>query len=196
VSGCRRLAAASLVPSPSSYRFGPFRFDAAAYRLHAGERHVPLSPKVMDLLRLLASRPAELVSKEDILRELWPDVAVTDNAVTQAVSELRHALGDDPSSPNYVQTVPRRGYRFIATVQASAPALAAVPAPPRERSASGAAKRVIAVSDFQNVTGDPNDAWMAAGIAETVTGDLRIVRDLRLIDRAHLSDAARRASID
>ena len=156
---------------------------------------MPLSPKVMDLLRLLASRPAELVSKEDILRELWPDVAVTDNAVTQAVSDLRHALGDDPVSPSYVQTVPRRGYRFIAAVQASLPPRAVVPAPPYERT-TPATKRVLAVSDFQNVTGDPNDGWMAAGIAETVTGDLRVVRDLRLIDRAHLPDAARRGSID
>ena len=114
---CRTLGGLGPVMLPSAYRFGPFRFDAAAYRLLSGGRPVPLSPKVMDLLRLLASRPSELVTKEDILRELWPDVAVTDNAVTQAVSELRQALGDDPSSPNYVQTVPRRGYRFIAAVE-------------------------------------------------------------------------------
>ena len=179
---------------PSAYRFGPFRFDASAYRLLAGDRPVPLSPKVMDLLRLLASRPSELVTKEDILRELWPDVAVTDNAVTQAVSELRHALGDDPSSPSYVQTVPRRGYRFIATVQVSSP----VPLAPRPRPQTRdvPAKRVISVSDFQNVTADTSDGWMAAGIAETVTNDLRALRDLRVIDRAHVPEAARRASID
>ena len=179
---------------PSAYRFGPFRFDASAYRLLAGDRPVPLSPKVMDLLRLLASRPSQLVTKEDILRELWPDVAVTDNAVTQAVSELRHALGDDPSAPSYVQTVPRRGYRFIATVQVSSPAS---PAPrPRPHAPEAQAKRVISVSDFQNVTADAGDAWMAAGIAETVTNDLRVLRDLRVIDRAHLPEATRRASIE
>ena len=174
---------ASAVNLPPAYRFGPFRFDAAAYQLLAGDRTVSLSPKVMDLLRLLASRPSQLVTKEDILRELWPDVAVTDNAVTQVVSELRQALGDDPASPRYVQTVPRRGYRFIASVQVSTPAAAPVRAP-AERRPSGPAKRVIAVSDFRNVTADANDDWMAAGIAETVTNDLRSLRDLRVIDRA------------
>ena len=71
--------------APMAYSFGSFRFDAAAYRLFAGDRPLPLSPKILDLLRLLASRPSQLVTKEDILRELWPDVAVTDN-VTQTVS--------------------------------------------------------------------------------------------------------------
>src|SRR5688572_8856697 len=111
-----------------AYQFGPFRFDAAAYRLLEGDRPIQLSPKVLDLLRLLASRPSQLVTKEDILRELWPDVAVTDNAVTQVVSELRQALGDEPASPNYIQTVPRRGYRFIAAVQVSAASGPASPA--------------------------------------------------------------------
>jgi len=186
---------ASAVNLPPAYRFGPFRFDAAAYQLLAGDRTVSLSPKVMDLLRLLASRPSQLVTKEDILRELWPDVAVTDNAVTQVVSELRQALGDDPSSPRYVQTVPRRGYRFIASVQVSTPTAAPVRVP-AERRTSGPAKRVIAVSDFRNVTADVNDDWMATGIAETVTNDLRSLRDLRVIDRASVSDAARYASIE
>jgi DNA-binding winged helix-turn-helix (wHTH) protein/tetratricopeptide (TPR) repeat protein len=180
-----------------TYRFGPFSFDAAAYRLLAGERPVPLSPKVLDLLRLLASRAAQLVTKEEILGELWPDVAVTDNAVTQVVSELRQALGDSPSSPSYVQTVPRRGYRFIADVQLVAP-IATVERPAAEvrRATAGPPRRVIAVSDFTNVTADANHDWMSAGIAETVTNDLRALVDLRVIDRASLPAAARRASID
>src|SRR5687767_14761411 len=115
------------MPPPASYRFGPFRFDIAGYRLLKDDRPVPLSPKVLDLLRLLVSHSSELVTKEDILRELWPDVAVTDNAVTQAVSELRHGLKDSSIAPLYIQTVPRRGYRFIAAVDVGGPA----PAPAR-----------------------------------------------------------------
>ena len=103
----------------TAFRFGPFRFDSAGYRLLRDEQPVPLSPKVLDLLRLLVTRPSELVTKEAILRELWPDVAVTDNAVTQAVSELRQGLCDDSTAPRYIQTVPRRGYRFIAAVDVS-----------------------------------------------------------------------------
>ena len=83
---------------------------------------IQVSPKIIDLLLYLVARPSVLVSKEELFTALWPDVAVTDNALTQAVSELRQALGDDPSKPTYVQTVARRGYRFIAPVDREQPA--------------------------------------------------------------------------
>src|SRR5215217_2410018 len=104
------------VPTAASYRFGPFVVDGGSYRLLRDGANVPLSPKIIDLLLFLAARPSALVSKEELFRALWPDVAVTDNALTQVVSELRQALGDDAAKPQYVQTVARRGYRFIAPV--------------------------------------------------------------------------------
>src|SRR5215218_5690213 len=104
------------VPTAASYKFGPFVVDGGAYRLLRDGANIPLSPKIIDLLLYLVARPAVLVSKDELFKALWPDVAVTDNALTQAVSELRQALGDDASSPAFVQTVARRGYRFIATV--------------------------------------------------------------------------------
>jgi DNA-binding winged helix-turn-helix (wHTH) protein len=100
----------------ASSQFGPFALDAEAYQLRHGANTIPLSPKAIDLLFLFTSRPGALVSKDEMLAELWPDVAVTDNALTQVVSELRQALDDDASAPKYVETVPRRGYRFIAAV--------------------------------------------------------------------------------
>jgi adenylate cyclase len=183
------------VPHPT-YRFGRFLFDRTGYRLFDQDRAIGLAPKVMDLLGLLVARPSELVTKEDILREVWSNVAVTDNAVTQAVSDLRQALGDDPVSPQYIQTVPRRGYRFIARV--------AVAPHASERSASDLhhsrttrrEKRAVAVSDFANVTADADVGWMAAGIAETVTNDLRALKDLRIIDRGTLPDGVRRSSVE
>ena len=105
-----------------TYRFGPYTLDPAAYRLLRDAEVIQLSPKIIDLLLYLVARQPALVSKEDLFKALWPDVAVTDNALTQAVSELRQALGDDPSKPTYVQTVARRGYRFIAPVTTTAPA--------------------------------------------------------------------------
>ena len=119
------------MPTAASYKFGPFLVDGGAYRLLRDGQNIPLSPKIIDLLLFLAARPSVLVSKDDLFRALWPDVAVTDNALTQAVSELRQALGDDPANPTFVQTVARRGYRFIAPVEAVVPASAAVtPAEP------------------------------------------------------------------
>src|SRR5688572_30603648 len=102
--------------SPATYSFPPFTLDTGAYRLMKDEAIIPVSPKIIDLLHYLVERPSVLVTKDELFKALWPDVAVTDNALTQAVSELRQALGDDPSSPKYVQTVARRGYRFIAAV--------------------------------------------------------------------------------
>src|SRR5262245_33380030 len=118
----------------SKWTFGPFCLDRDAYRLSKDDVPLSLPPKVIDLLSLLVSRPSVLVTKEDILAALWPDVAVTDNAITQVVSDLRQALGDKSSTPQYVQTVPRRGYRFVASVEAAEPAAlpVAAAAPARE----------------------------------------------------------------
>jgi len=178
--------------SPVTYRFGTFQLDTAAYQLTEGGRVLAVPPKVIDLLALLASQPTVLVTKDAILARLWPDVAVTDNAITQVVSELREALNDDASSPKFVQTVPRRGYRFIAEVEQRAGSASAAPVMLAETKK----RRTIAVSDFQNVNEDPDVAWLGVGIAETLSNDLRALRDLSVIDRAGLSPAARHGGLD
>jgi DNA-binding winged helix-turn-helix (wHTH) protein/tetratricopeptide (TPR) repeat protein len=177
---------------PSAYCFGPFRLDTAAYQLMKNEQALDVPPKVIDLLALLISQPSSLVTKDAILASLWPDVAVTDNAITQVVSELRQALGDDSAAPSFVQTVPRRGYRFIADVQEIGAVMASAHAP----GADVKKRRAIAVSDFQNVNSDPDVAWLGSGIAETLTNDLRALRDLSVIDRSGLPEPARRAGLE
>ncbi len=107
------------------YRFGPFRLDAADCRLFRDEAVVDLSPRLVDGLRLLGGRPGELVTKEQLLEGVWPDVNVTDNALARAISDIRSALGDSPAAPRYIQTVTRRGYRFLGQVDAAARGAAA-----------------------------------------------------------------------
>jgi TolB-like protein/Tfp pilus assembly protein PilF len=124
---------------------------------------------------------------------LWPDANVTDNALTQAVSELRQGLGDDAAAPRYIKTIARRGYRFIAPVSADpeppiAHSPSAIPDPP-----PAGPDRAIAVLDFTNVTGDADAAWLAAGIAETVSADLRALGTFRVIDRWRVLEAVRTA---
>ena len=170
-----------------SYRFGPFLVDRASYRVLRGEHVVDLTPKLLDLLLHLVDHAGTLVTKEDLLDTLWPDANVTDNALAQAMSELRQALGDDAGTPAYIKTIARRGYRFIARVDAveagGAPAAAAVDQ-----------LQSIAVLDFTNVTGDPSSAWLGAGIAETVTGDLRALDTFRVVDRGRVMEATRRTN--
>jgi DNA-binding winged helix-turn-helix (wHTH) protein/tetratricopeptide (TPR) repeat protein len=174
----------------ASYRFGPFTVDAGSYRLLRGSEVVPLSPKIIDLLLYLVARQSALVPKDELFAALWPDVAVTDNALTQAVSELRQALGDDPSKPTYIQTVARRGYRFVAAVEVAVPT--PVPAAPVVEPRIEAKQPAIAVLDFENVSNDREFAWLSSGIAETVTNDLRAAGALRIIDRVRVVEALRR----
>ena len=176
------------MPTGASYKFGPFLVDGGAYRLTRDGTIVPLSPKIIDLLLFLAARPSALVSKDELFKALWPDVAVTDNALTQAVSELRQALGDDAANPKYVQTVARRGYRFISPVEPVTPVSAQPPPPPEPPSAGP----VIAVLDFDNVSGDASLSWLSYGIAETVTNDLRVAAP-RILDRARVTEGVAEA---
>jgi DNA-binding winged helix-turn-helix (wHTH) protein/tetratricopeptide (TPR) repeat protein len=175
------------VSRPTRYTFGPFVLDAAAFRLSRDGKAVTASPKVLDLLRYMLDRPSTLVTKEELFRVIWPDVIVSDNALTQAVSELRQALGDDSAKPTYVQTVARRGYRFIAPIEATVS---------QSSSHSDAqidpAPRAIAVLDFANMTRDAGVDWLTTGIAETVTNDLRSLAGLRVIDRVRVVESAKR----
>src|SRR5688500_3106926 len=112
------------------YRFGPFRLDTERYRLTRGDAEVQTSPRQLDLLACLAAEPSRLITRDELFDRLWAGVAVTDNALTQLVSELRQTLGDSSGEPRYVQTVARRGYRFIAPVERiESPAVAAASNP-------------------------------------------------------------------
>jgi DNA-binding winged helix-turn-helix (wHTH) protein/tetratricopeptide (TPR) repeat protein len=184
-----------------TYRFGPYTLDPAAYRLLRDTEVIQLSPKIIDLLLYLVARQPALVSKDDLFKALWPDVAVTDNALTQAVSELRQALGDDSSKPVYVQTVARRGYRFIAPVTTTAPsatssAPAGAPADVGAAPEPFAQQPAIAVLDFANVSSDKELAWLSSGIAETVTNDLRSTAPLRVVDRMRVVESVKRGGSD
>ncbi len=99
------------------FRFGPFLLDQRAYLLTGAAGTVELSPRAIDLLLLLVNEPGVLFTKDGIFDRLWPDVTVTDNALTQVISELRQALGDKPAAPQFIETVARRGYRWIAAVE-------------------------------------------------------------------------------
>jgi len=98
------------------FQLGPWRVDPAARELSKGDVPVRLRPKVMDLLAAFAARPGEVLSKQALLDLVWSDVTVGDASLTVAVGELRDALGDDLERPEFIETIPRRGYRLIAPV--------------------------------------------------------------------------------
>jgi DNA-binding winged helix-turn-helix (wHTH) protein len=96
--------------------FPPYRLDSRSGRLSHDDRQVELRPKAWSLLCYLAERPGVLVTKEELHAAVWGDIVVSDDTLTQALSELRRALRDDPRAPRVIETVHGRGIRFIARV--------------------------------------------------------------------------------
>jgi adenylate cyclase len=181
-----------------TFKFGPFEADRQAYRATRNGVALDLTAKLLDLLFHFLDRPGVLVTKEELLDGVWPGANVTENALAQAISDLREALGDEASAPTFIKTVSRRGYRFIADVQNVVPAASAASpaaAPPAAAAASTAdiGRATIAVMDFVNVTNDPDVAWLGAGIAETVTTDLTALDRDKVVDRWRVVDAVRHA---
>src|SRR6266850_418269 len=102
-----------------TYRFGAFEVDVIAYELRRMGHRIRLARQPMDLLLLLLERPQELVSRDDIAKRLWgPDVHIDlDAGIHTAILKIRHVLDDSRESPRFVETVPGKGYRFIAPVE-------------------------------------------------------------------------------
>jgi DNA-binding winged helix-turn-helix (wHTH) protein/TolB-like protein len=98
------------------YRFGPFRYDAGQRLLFRDEETVPLAPKVTETLRVLLERRGTVVEKAELMREVWPDTTVEEIGLARNISQLRKALGDESEAGKYIETFPKRGYRFTGEV--------------------------------------------------------------------------------
>jgi Tol biopolymer transport system component/DNA-binding winged helix-turn-helix (wHTH) protein len=101
--------------------FGPFRLDLDEQAITKDGQSLQLTPKEFALLALLVSRAGQLVSKDEILATVWPQTVVEESNLAVHVSALRRILGESASSPTYIETIPRRGYRFIAPVREIGP---------------------------------------------------------------------------
>ena len=113
----------STPPSPgassapdSIYEFGNFRLDQRERLLSSNGKPVALAPKVFDILLLLVQRSNSLVEKDTLLNEIWPDSFVEEANLSVNIATLRKALGESTDDHQYIETVPKRGYRFVAPV--------------------------------------------------------------------------------
>jgi cholera toxin transcriptional activator len=139
-------------PQPARrYRFGIFEADASAGELRRKGIRVKLNAQPFQLLSLLLEHPGQILSREEISRELWPDGTFVDyeHGVNSAINRIREALGDTASNPRFVETLARRGYRFVAPVeQIGAPIAAPLPEPTSPTSSEiGLLDRVLASPD-------------------------------------------------
>ena len=99
------------------YEFGPYLLDTIQHLLLKEGRPVTLTPKTYDTLLLLVQNSGRMLSKEELMKSLWPDSFVEESNLTQQVSMIRRALGDSPGDPHFIVTIPGRGYRFSAEVR-------------------------------------------------------------------------------
>jgi adenylate cyclase len=181
-----------LAAALNMFQFEGYTLDITRNSLRAADREVALRRKSFELLRYLVENPDRLVTKEELLKAIWPNVAVTDESLTQCVSEVRQAIGD--SRQTIIATVPRRGYRFaapVARVAAStgAPAEGPVRAPPAQ-SDSGLQWRSplldrpsVAVLPFANLNGDPQQDYLSDGMTEDIITELSRFSELLVIAR-------------
>ena len=110
-------------------RFGPFQLNLRDECLWRGEEAIVLRAKSLAVLRYLLARPGRVVEKEELLQAVWPGLAVSEGVLTVCVSELRRVLGDEAQAPQYIETVYRRGYRFIGLLQEQEAPPPVAPAP-------------------------------------------------------------------
>src|SRR6266550_1928008 len=99
------------------YEFGRFRLDPAEHMLLRDGQAVPLRPKVFDILLVLVENSGHLVEKEELLENIWPGQFIEEGNLNKNISMLRQALGESPTTHQYIETVPKRGYRFVAGVR-------------------------------------------------------------------------------
>src|SRR6185437_11621425 len=104
--------------SPSRYAFGPFEVDASSGELRKRGVRLHLSGQPLQILLILLAHPGEVVTREQLREEIWAETTFVDfeHGLNAAVNKLRRALGDAAEKPHYIETLPRKGYRFIAPI--------------------------------------------------------------------------------
>src|SRR5690349_16640128 len=144
--------------------FGPFRFDEINECLWRGTQAIPLRPKPFSVLKYLLEHQGVLVTKQQLLHDVWPGTYVSDSVLKDCIRQLRHALNDDAKSPQFIETSHRRGYRFVAPVVAdNAPETVASTYPPSLPAPTMILGREQALSQLQQ--------WLE----QTLAGNTRIV---------------------
>lgn len=154
-------------------RFGVFELDLRSGELHKHGRKIRLQEQPFQILAMLLERPGEVVTREELRHRLWPSDTFVDfdHGLNNAINRLREVLGDSADNARYVETLPRRGYRFVAPVEGASES------PPPLRIES------IAVLPLENLTADPSQDYFADGMTDALITNLAQISALRVISR-------------
>ena len=157
-----------------------FQLDLNAGELRKGTERIRLQEKPLQMLRLLLEHSGEVVTREELQRTLWPGGTVVefDQSIATALKKLRRALGDDADHPRYIETLARRGYRWIAGVEWVEACERLAISNPAEKTIDS-----IAVLPFANLSGDPEQDYFSDGLAEEILNALTRIPGLRVTAR-------------
>lgn len=173
------------------HAFGPFRLDAEAEILFRGAEPLPVGKRGVALLRVLVERSGAPVSKDNLIEAAWSGLAVDDSNLAVQIAALRKVLSQEPGGDKWIETLPRRGYRFVGSVASSNSPLDAHALVQAERSdvpetrpqLAIPEKPSIAVLPFANMSGDKQQEYFSDGITEDIITELSRFSDLFVIAR-------------
>jgi TolB-like protein/Flp pilus assembly protein TadD len=148
--------------------FGEFELDAAGGELYRQGTKLRLQDQPLQILRILIERAGEIVTREELQRKIWPSDTFVDfdHGINNAIKRLRETLGDTADTPRYVETLPRRGYRFIGRIERETPRF-----------------RSLAVLPLENLSHDPEQEYFADGLTEALITTLAKIGELRVVSR-------------
>jgi TolB-like protein/Tfp pilus assembly protein PilF len=152
------------------YQFGRFRIDRNERLLRCGTEVIPLAPKAIETLLVLAASGGRVVEKDELINTVWPDTFIEEGGLARNISLLRRALGDGTDKIHYIETIPRRGYRFIAPVSET-------------HDESIASNRSLAVLPLANLSGDPSQDFFADGMTDELISYLLRIEALHVASR-------------
>jgi DNA-binding winged helix-turn-helix (wHTH) protein len=158
-------------PGQGTVRFGAFELDCRASELRKQGAKVKLQEQPFQILQVLLQRPGEIVTREELQQKIWPSDTFVDfdHGLYNAIKRLREALGDSAETPQFVETLSRRGYRFVGTIECVAPRV-----------------RSLAVLPLENLSRDPEQEYFAEGMTEALITTLAKIGELRVVSRTSI----------
>ena len=158
-----------------SYRFGEFTLDADQKVLLREGKPLLLAPKILETLLTLVQNSGRIIEKEELMKRLWPDTFVEESNLTYSIVQLRKTLGDDARNPRYIETIPKRGYRFIHVIEERPDHAEAVITESRVAS--------IAVLPFVDMSPDRDQEYFCEGLADELINTLASLPNLQVASR-------------
>ena len=165
------------------FRFGEFELDLDRYELRRAGKIVKSEPRVLELLHYLIEQRERVVPKEELLDTLWPDVHVSESALTTTIRDARRVLDDSPGDPRWIKTIYGRGFRFVGDIIENAPKAVAPPVAPPQST-----RKSIAVLPFTDLSPAHDQKHFCDGIAEELINTLTRLEELRVVSRTSAFD--------